>query len=146
MSDLERKLATARRDDWSTMSPYIQQLLNDGAAATSSTALVDAAQKQIQRTALGVDEGMNNRQLSRAGTNLTSSQRLAMTGLNSVDAAANNTATSNAKNCVAFAARTRSSLSVFICNQAAPCIINMLTLTRPASKPNGFNSPNKPPW
>ena len=95
MSDLEHKLATARRDDWATMSPYIQQLLNDGAAATSSTALVDAAQKQIQRTALGVDEGMNDRQLSRAGTNLTSSQRLAMTGLNSVDAAANNTANIN---------------------------------------------------
>ncbi|SUB51391.1 hypothetical protein [Pasteurella testudinis] len=61
MSKLEDRLAQAYKDDWATMSPYIRQLLNDGAKATSSTALVDAAQKQIQRTALGVDESMNNR-------------------------------------------------------------------------------------
>lgn len=95
MSDLEHKLSTARRDDWATMSPYIEQLLNTGSQATGSNALVDAEQKQIQRTALGVDEGINNRQMARAGTTMTSSQRMAMGNLNSIEASASNTANMN---------------------------------------------------
>lgn len=95
MSNLENRLSKAYKDDWATMSPYIQQLLNDGAAATSSTALTDVAQKQIQRTALGIDESINNRQIARAGANLTPSQQLAMSSVNSVDAAASNTANMN---------------------------------------------------
>ncbi|UDW84628.1 hypothetical protein K7G91_000915 [Pasteurella canis] len=92
---IEGKLAGAYRRDWAINSPYLKQLLEDSANATNSTALVDAARKQIQRSAMGTDASINQRQMDRANVHLTPSQRLAMTSMNSQNATMNNTANIN---------------------------------------------------
>ena len=88
----EAQLASAYRADWATIAPHLQDLLQTEADAVTSTGIVDAAQRQIQRSAMGSDESMNARQQMRANTNLTPSQRLSLSSSVSQAAAANNTA------------------------------------------------------
>ncbi|MBE2897783.1 hypothetical protein HPC37_02800 [Pasteurellaceae bacterium 20609_3] len=95
MSGLDDTLAQNYKADWAVIKPYLQQLMGYEAQDTNSTRLVDAAKRQMQRTALGIDGSVNQRQMSRAQTYLTPSQRLAMNSLNSVNAAASNTANMN---------------------------------------------------
>lgn len=93
--DTESELAARYKEDWAIISPYLQELLNAGVVSSGSDALVDAARKQIQRTAMGTDESMNQRQMGRGNVNLTPSQQLAIVSNNSISAAANNTANMN---------------------------------------------------
>ncbi len=93
--NVESQLARGYREDWAIISPYLEQLLNDGANASKSNALVDAARKQIQRSAMGTDASINQRQMERANMHLTPSQQLAMGSMTSLNATASNTANIN---------------------------------------------------
>lgn len=92
---LESALAAMHREDWAITSPYLKQLLAESSAATSGTGIVDAARRQIQRTALGYNESVNSRQANRANIHLTPAQQLAMSSSRAMGAALNNTANVN---------------------------------------------------
>lgn len=94
-ADVESMLAGAHRQDWAIVSPYLKQLLNDGQASSNSSAMVDAARRQIQRSAMGTNESINQRQMDRANVHMTPAQRLAMDSLRSQNATLNNTANMN---------------------------------------------------
>lgn len=93
--NVENQLARGYREDWAIISPYLEQLLNDGANASKSNALVDSARKQIQRSAMGTDVSINQRQMDRANMHLTPSQQLAMSSATNLNATASNTANIN---------------------------------------------------